>query len=132
MLARRGELIKLVSVVGLIWLPGPLEAQFAGTDNISAYKIGSDGALTPITGSPFPAGSKPDSVAVDSKGKFLYAANGGGSNNVSAGGLVPTERSLPSQVRRSPREVCPHGPPWQKPWSGFSIFSPPPSKPDYP
>ena len=74
MLARRGELIKLVPIVGLIWLPASLEAQFAGTDNISAYKIGSDGALTPIAGSPFPAGSKPDSVAVDSKGRFLSAA----------------------------------------------------------
>jgi 6-phosphogluconolactonase len=102
--------VMLAPVVSLIWLAPPLEAQFAGTDNISAYRIGSDGALTPIAGSPFPAGSKPDSVVVDSKAKFLYVANGGGSNNVSAysigsnGALTPIPGSpfpagsLPSSV----------------------------------
>src|SRR6516225_5473390 len=92
--------VLLAPIVGLIWLAAPLEAQFAGTDNISAYNIGSDGALTPIAGSPFPAGSKPDSVVVDSKARFLYVANGGGSPSRRSA-LVPTRRSPRSQVRRS-------------------------------
>jgi DNA-binding beta-propeller fold protein YncE len=87
--------VLLAPIVGLIWLAAPLEAQFAGTDNISAYNIGTDGALTPIAGSPFPAGSKPDSVVVDSKARFLYVANGGGSNNISAFGLPHSGPTAP-------------------------------------
>jgi len=32
--------------------------------NVSAYSIGSNGALTPVTGSPFPTGNEPVSVAI--------------------------------------------------------------------
>jgi DNA-binding beta-propeller fold protein YncE len=52
-------------------------------NNVSAYSIGSNGALTAITGSPFAAGILPDSVAVDPTAKFAYVANFTG-NNVSA------------------------------------------------
>ena len=34
------------------------------SNNVSAYSIGSNGALTPIPGSPFAAGSEPVSVAI--------------------------------------------------------------------
>jgi 6-phosphogluconolactonase len=34
-------------------------------NNVSAYSIGANGALTPVAGSPFAAGSGPDPVAVD-------------------------------------------------------------------
>ena len=44
---------------------------------ISAYKIGATGALTPVTGSPFPTGIEPESVAVDLSGRFVYVANEG-------------------------------------------------------
>jgi 6-phosphogluconolactonase len=43
--------------------------------NVSAYTIGVTGALTPVVGSPFPAGSNPNSVAVDPSGKFAYVVN---------------------------------------------------------
>jgi 6-phosphogluconolactonase (cycloisomerase 2 family) len=48
-----------------------------GADNtVSAYTINSaTGALSPIAGSPFPAGSEPDSVVVDPSGRFAYVAN---------------------------------------------------------
>jgi 6-phosphogluconolactonase len=36
----------------------------SGSNNISAYRIGESGALTPVAGSPFPAGDFPASVAV--------------------------------------------------------------------
>jgi DNA-binding beta-propeller fold protein YncE len=37
-------------------------------NNVSAYSIGANGALTPVTGSPFAAGTAPFSVAVDPTG----------------------------------------------------------------
>jgi 6-phosphogluconolactonase len=52
-------------------------------NSISAYRIAENGALTSVTGSPFPAGSYPISVAVDSVAGFVYVANAL-DNNVSA------------------------------------------------
>ncbi|MBS0184515.1 MAG: beta-propeller fold lactonase family protein, partial [Nitrospira sp.] len=45
--------------------------------------IGGAGALTSITGSPFPAETTPSAVTVSPNGSFLYVSNQG-SNNVSA------------------------------------------------
>ena len=65
------------------------------------YSIGTcgpNGALTPIPGSPFPAGYDPRSVAVDPTAKFVYVANFD-SNNISAysidsnGALTPVSGS---------------------------------------
>jgi DNA-binding beta-propeller fold protein YncE len=69
----------------------PLRAQFAYVtnergNNVSAYSIGADGALTPVPGSPFLAGSLPVRVAVDPTAKFAYVTNENG-NNVSAYGI---------------------------------------------
>jgi 6-phosphogluconolactonase (cycloisomerase 2 family) len=52
-------------------------------NTVSAYSIAANGALTPVTGSPFAAGSCPISVAVEPKGKFAYVVNQS-DNNVSA------------------------------------------------
>jgi DNA-binding beta-propeller fold protein YncE len=54
-----------------------------GSNDVSAYSVGSSGALSPIPGSPFPAGLGPLSVAVDPKSKFAYVANID-SNDISA------------------------------------------------
>jgi 6-phosphogluconolactonase (cycloisomerase 2 family) len=44
--------------------------------NVSAYTINSStGALRAVVGSPFAAGSNPDSVTVDPSGRFAYVAN---------------------------------------------------------
>lgn len=44
--------------------------------NVSAYTINSStGALRAVAGSPFPAGSAPLSVTVDSSGRFAYVVN---------------------------------------------------------
>jgi DNA-binding beta-propeller fold protein YncE len=65
---------------------------------VSAFSIGADGALTPVTGSPFAAGTNPFSVAVDPTAKFVYVVNEV-SNNVSAfsigadGALTPVTGS---------------------------------------
>jgi 6-phosphogluconolactonase (cycloisomerase 2 family) len=46
------------------------------TGDVSAYTIDSiTGALSPVAGSPFLAGTFPDSVTVDSSGRFAYVVN---------------------------------------------------------
>jgi 6-phosphogluconolactonase len=53
-------------------------------NDISAYAIDSStGALTPIPGSPFPAGTVPMTVRVDPSGRFAYVTNAN-SNDISA------------------------------------------------
>src|SRR6266404_1499801 len=80
---KRGWLSVLSTLaIGFVCLASPLRAQFAyvanGSDNtVSAYSIGSSGALTPVPGSPFAAGNVTDSVAVDPTGKFAYVTNQG-------------------------------------------------------
>ncbi len=46
----------------------------AGSGNISAFRVGSNGALTPILGSPFFVGDAPDGIKVSPNGKFLGVA----------------------------------------------------------
>ena len=48
----------------------------SGTNGgVAVYSIGSGGALTPVTGSPFAAGSGTFSVVLDTTGTYVYAAN---------------------------------------------------------
>jgi len=47
----------------------------SGSNNISGFRIGADGRLTAVTGSPFAGGSNPVSLSVDPSGSFLYVAN---------------------------------------------------------
>jgi len=46
---------------------------------------GAGGALTPVPGSPFPAGGNPLSLAVGASGKFLYSANPDATNPTISG-----------------------------------------------
>ena len=45
------------------------------SNNVSAYQITSNGGLLAVPGSPFPAGSAPNSVTVVPSGRFAYVAN---------------------------------------------------------
>jgi hypothetical protein len=47
-----------------------------GLNDIYVFDIGSGGALTPATGSPFPVPFGPINLATDGQGKFLYAIDG--------------------------------------------------------
>jgi 6-phosphogluconolactonase len=82
----------------------------AASNNVSAYSIGPNGALTPVAGSPFPAGSDPRSLAVDLLGRFVYVANGH-QFNVSAyriaesGALTPVVGS-PFPAGSDPRSLA--------------------------
>ncbi len=44
------------------------------TETVSGYRVGGNGTLTPLTGSPFPDGESPWAMAVDPFGRFLYTA----------------------------------------------------------
>ena len=52
----------------------------AGTNTVTAFKIGSDGRLATIAGSPFAAGTTPVDVNSDPSGQFLYVVNSGSGN----------------------------------------------------
>jgi 6-phosphogluconolactonase len=72
--------------------------------SVSAYRIAENGVLTPVAGSPFPAGILPTSLAVDLLGEFVHVANQGnssvsGSNNVSA---YRSENGVLTPVAKSP------------------------------
>ena len=46
------------------------------SNDVSAYSVdAASGALTPVAGSPFPAGDGPQSVVVDATGRFVYVTN---------------------------------------------------------
>jgi 6-phosphogluconolactonase len=107
---RRGWLSVFSTLaIGFVCLAAPLRAQFVyvaneSSNNVSAYSIGANGALTPVPGSPFAAGTQPQSVAVDPTAKFAYVANLGVppdfiGNNISAysiganGALTPVPGS---------------------------------------
>jgi 6-phosphogluconolactonase len=45
------------------------------SDNLSVYRIGSNGGLQAVPGSPFPAGGSPSSVTVVPSGGFAYVAD---------------------------------------------------------
>ena len=51
------------------------------SNRVSAFTINqSTGMITPVSGSPFPAGPNPQSVAIEQKGEFLYVPNGNGAS----------------------------------------------------
>jgi 6-phosphogluconolactonase (cycloisomerase 2 family) len=45
------------------------------SNSVSGYTVDSAGALTPMAGSPFPAGSTPVAIAVDPTGRFAYVTD---------------------------------------------------------
>jgi 6-phosphogluconolactonase len=102
--------------IGFVSLRSPVKAEFVyvvnggGSDNVSAYRIGSDGALRPVPGSPFAAGIGPFAVFAEPAGKYVYVVNEG-ENDVSAyrigddGALEPLPRS-PFTAGLSPFSVA--------------------------
>ena len=84
----------------VVYTPKFAYAANNGSNNVSAYTINpSTGFLTPITGSPFNAGTGPVSVTTDPVGKFAYVANSGSNDisaytiNASSGILTPVSSS---------------------------------------
>jgi 6-phosphogluconolactonase len=84
----------------------------SGDRNVSGYTIDlTTGALTPIAGSPFPAGEGPASVAVDPSGTFAYVTNSGDGNvsgytiDLTTGALTEIAGS-PFKAGSSPNSVA--------------------------
>ena len=66
----------------------------SGGGSVSAYSVNATtGVLSPISGSPYPAGTAPSDVIADPFGRFLFVANSG-SDNVSAYTIDATTGSL--------------------------------------
>jgi 6-phosphogluconolactonase (cycloisomerase 2 family) len=73
-------------------------ANHGGSNDISAFSTD----LTPVPGSPFPAGGNPLSLAVGGGGKFLYSANPDATNpSISGFSIDPTTGAL-SPLNGSP------------------------------
>lgn len=65
----------------------------AGANTVSAYTVDSaSGALSPVSGSPFPTGTQPMAAAVDPSGKFLFVAD---ADNARGVGPFPPSPSTP-------------------------------------
>src|SRR5262245_57876697 len=82
--------------------PTPVVAYVANqtSNNVSAFTIGTSGALVQVAGSPFPVGTTPGGIAVSTDGTLAYVANQG-SNTVSAFS-VNTATGVPTAVSGSP------------------------------
>ena len=67
--------------------------------NVAAFAINPAGLLTPVTGSPFAAGTNPLSMTFDATGAFAYVTNRGSNNiytysvNVTTGALTEVANS---------------------------------------
>jgi 6-phosphogluconolactonase len=64
---------------------------------IFGYSVGSDGTLTPLSGSPFAAGVQPSAIASDATGTYVYATDFAKGNvlgySTSSGNLTPLSSS---------------------------------------
>jgi 6-phosphogluconolactonase (cycloisomerase 2 family) len=78
---------------------------------VRVFTIGSNSAFTEISGSPFAAGGQPRSLAFDSTGDYLYAANAS-DNNISgysvlaSGSLTALSGSPFSSVGSQPNALA--------------------------
>src|SRR5450631_400176 len=79
---------------------------------VSAYTINAGtGALTPMAGSPFAAGTSPTSVTVSPNGAFAYVANANSANvsaytiNGGTGALTPVAGSRPRRSEEHTSEL---------------------------
>ena len=70
------------------------------SSDVSVLSLSSSGTLTPVTGSPFPAGSGPTSVAFSASGKLVFVGNVG-SNNMSVYQFDSSTGAL-TQIQGSP------------------------------
>ena len=58
------------------------------------------GTLAALSGSPLATGSSPESLAVDPAGRFLYAANVTGANEVTSYSITPSSGALTRGIHR--------------------------------
>ena len=95
--------------------PPATPASCPSQGTVSGYSVSSSGALTPVSGSPFAAGSTPTGIAIDPTSRFLYATDSaqnqlivydilsGGTLNPLTNGPFPTG-TFPVSVVVDPRD----------------------------
>jgi 6-phosphogluconolactonase (cycloisomerase 2 family) len=80
-----------------------------GSDTVSQYTIGANGALTPMPTPTVSAGSSPTSVTVDPSGKYVYVANYGNSSvsqyTIGANGALTPISPATAWVGTSPESI---------------------------
>lgn len=92
----------------------PITAPSTGAGSISAYAIGTGGALTAVSGSPIAAGTAPTAIAIDPTSRFLYVTDSALNQVIeydilSSGILTPlnpgitTAGTLPAGITVDPR-----------------------------
>jgi 6-phosphogluconolactonase len=78
-------------------------ANHGGSNDISAFSFDVEtGVLTPVAGSPFPAGGNPLSLALGAGGKFLYTANPDATNPSISGFSIDPTTGVLSALSGSP------------------------------
>src|SRR5579864_5412448 len=85
-----------------------VSAALPGSSQIAVYREDpNSGVLTALSGSPFPSGAGPQSIAIHPSGKFLYAANGAqGENDVSLFNIA-SDGSISEVTPRTPVGTLP-------------------------
>jgi 6-phosphogluconolactonase len=87
----------------------------APVSHVSAYRIGINGSLSPVPGSPFPAGYSPLCVVADPSGRFVYVGNAGSQDevsetvsgySVSGNGTLKALAGSPYRDGESPQEIA--------------------------
>jgi 6-phosphogluconolactonase (cycloisomerase 2 family) len=86
--AATGDYGLAVSKTGYLYI-----ARSGTNGGVAVFSIGSGGSLTSVTGSPFAAGSGTFSVALDSTGTYVYAANRA-DGTISGYTIVPSTTAL--------------------------------------
>ena len=78
-----------------------LMAASFGSSNVAVFSISSNGALSPIAGSPFPTQANPFSINISPNGKFLAVAEGDVEMfNIASGGALTSLGLFPSGLAR--------------------------------
>jgi 6-phosphogluconolactonase len=91
---------------------GFLYVSNGASSTISAFSIGSGGALTEVSGSPFSVGAGATSagLAIDTKGQFLYAADSANNKiasfSISSGGTLSAVAGSPFAAGTKPVAVA--------------------------
>ncbi len=67
-----------------------------GLGSVSAFSVDSSGVLTPVAGSPFPAGTTPNAITSDPTSRFVYVTDG--SQNHLIGYIVQSTGILTSML----------------------------------
>src|SRR5258708_21202788 len=106
----------LLVMSSFIWLAPSLRGQFVyvanggGSNNVSAYKIGLNGSLSVIPGSPFAARNLPSSVGVDPNGKFAYVVNESSGDvsgyKIASGGALIAIPGSPFSFGSEPHQIA--------------------------